>query len=204
MRILMLQPPASQNIARRDERLDDGLVGVALGALVVDDAPRATFGLRAKPGDFLRVKAIGVNGIGNARVDISGCEFSAIRHPDIKILATMAGRRVHEARAGVVCDVIAIEQRHVEIVAERRKRMGANQPPKLVGGSVTYNFVGIDFRGLENLVNELLRENVSRPRFRPVSVRRRHDPIHAIFDLVGKRDCSIARQRPRSRCPDHD
>ena len=34
----MLQPPARDDVAGVDQRLDDGLVGVALLALVVDDA----------------------------------------------------------------------------------------------------------------------------------------------------------------------
>ena len=38
MRILMLQPAARDDHAGFDQRLDDRLVGVALLALVVDDA----------------------------------------------------------------------------------------------------------------------------------------------------------------------
>ena len=38
MRILMLEPAARDEHAGLDQRLDDGLVGVALLALVVDDA----------------------------------------------------------------------------------------------------------------------------------------------------------------------
>ena len=43
--------------------------------------------------------------------------FARVRGPDLEVLAAVAGRGVHEAGAGVVGDVIAGEQRHVEIVA---------------------------------------------------------------------------------------
>ncbi len=37
------------------------------------------------------------------------------RRPDVEVLAAMPGRRVHEARAGVVRHMIAVEQGHVEL-----------------------------------------------------------------------------------------
>ena len=47
----------------------------------------------------------------------------------------MAGRGVDETGAGVVGDVIAVEQRHLEVVAaaETVQRMGAGDRRQLVG-----------------------------------------------------------------------
>ncbi len=41
--------------------------------------------------------------------------LTRIRHPNVEILAPVARRGVHEAGAGIVRDVIAVEQRDVEI-----------------------------------------------------------------------------------------
>jgi hypothetical protein len=54
--------------------------------------------------------------------------FARIRHPDVEILAAVAGRGVDEAGAGVVGDVIAFEQRHVEFVAAVEPRADARIP----------------------------------------------------------------------------
>ncbi len=93
------------------QRLDDGIVGVALVALVGDDA------LAVEARRFFRQYAVLVDRVGNARVDPALGSIRAGRHPDLEVLAAVAGGGVHEAGAGVVGDVIAIEQRHVEVVA---------------------------------------------------------------------------------------
>jgi hypothetical protein len=53
MRIGVLQPAAREQLVVLNERGDDGLVGVALLALVVDDARRAAFASGPKPGASL-------------------------------------------------------------------------------------------------------------------------------------------------------
>ena len=50
MRILMLQTATGEQHAAFDQRLDDRLVGVALVALVVDDARRTPLPVRAETG----------------------------------------------------------------------------------------------------------------------------------------------------------
>jgi hypothetical protein len=46
--------------------------------------------------------------------------------PDFKVLAAMARRGVDEARAGIIGDVVAIEQGDVERVAEGCEGVGTN------------------------------------------------------------------------------
>ena len=66
--------------------------------------------------------AVVVDREGDRRVDAARGEVAAAVHPDLEVLAAMAGRRVHEAGAGVVGDVVAVEQGDVEVVAPGRAR----------------------------------------------------------------------------------
>ncbi len=62
-------------------------------------------------------------------------ELTAVGHPDVEVLAAMAGRGVDEAGAGIVRDVIAVQQRDVEVVAAwRMQRVDAGQAGKSSGG----------------------------------------------------------------------
>ena len=114
MRILVLEPAARDQHAGIDQRLDHGLVGVALLALV---------GEHALAGEARRVigeAAVGVDGVGDCGVDAARLELARIRRPDIEVFAAVTGRGVDEAGAGVVGDVIAGEQRHRETRTRRR------------------------------------------------------------------------------------
>jgi hypothetical protein len=53
----MLQPAAREQIVALDQRVDDGLVGVALLAVVVDDARATTLAVRPEAGRVLGVEA---------------------------------------------------------------------------------------------------------------------------------------------------
>ena len=108
MRILMLEPAACQEHAAFDQRLDHGLVGVALLALVVDDA------LAGEARRLIGEGAVFIDGVGNRGVDAAGFQLARIRRPDIEILAAVAGRGVDEAGAGIVGDVIAGQKRNVK------------------------------------------------------------------------------------------
>ena len=65
MRILVLEFAARDEVARRDQGFDDRLVGVALLALVVDDA------LALEAGRVGGEGAVLVDGVGDARVDVA-------------------------------------------------------------------------------------------------------------------------------------
>ena len=118
MRILVLELAARDQRARRDQRLDHRLVGVAFLALVGEDA------LADEARRFDGEGAVLVDRVGNARVDLARRSRPA-RHPQLEVLATMARRGVDEARAGVVGDVVAREERDVTTVAEARQRVRA-------------------------------------------------------------------------------
>ncbi len=121
VRILMLEPAARDDDAGLGQRLDHGLVGVALLALVVDDA------LAGEARRLLGERAVLVDGVGDRRVDAARFERARVRGPDVEVLAAVARRGVHEAGAGVVGDVIAGEQRNVEVVAAIALRADARR-----------------------------------------------------------------------------
>ncbi len=70
MRILMLQPPARDQHAGIDQRLDHRLVGIALLALVGEHA------LALEARRFLGEAAVGVDGEGDARLDAARASAS--------------------------------------------------------------------------------------------------------------------------------
>ena len=122
----MLEAAARDQHAGFDQRLDHRLVGVALLAFVVDDA------LAGEAGRLLGEGAVFVDGVGDGGIDAARFQRRAIGRPDLEVLAAVTGRGVHEAGAGVVGDVVAGKQRHVEIVAlvsaaDARRRM----PPSI-------------------------------------------------------------------------
>ena len=73
MRIAVLQPAAREQHVALDQRLDDGLVGVALLAVVVDDARRAALAVRAEARRVLGEEAGIVDGEGDVGVDARAC-----------------------------------------------------------------------------------------------------------------------------------
>src|SRR5664280_772291 len=119
MRILVLQAARSDQHSGLFERLDAGFVGVALFALVVDDAfareARRLFGERA----------VFIDGVGDGRIYALEAR---LRSPDVKIFTPVSGRRVDETCTGVLSDVDAVQQRNSKSISiiEGRERMTTN------------------------------------------------------------------------------
>ena len=78
--------------------------------------------------------AVGIDRVGDGRVDAALAQQPAARHPELEILAAVARRRVDEAGAGLVGDVVAVEHRHGEVVAERRQGMGQGEAGEVSAG----------------------------------------------------------------------
>ena len=119
----MLEFSARDEIAGLDQGLDHGLVGVALVALVVDDAAAG------KARRFLGEEAIGIDRIGDARVDAARLKRPRCSPSRCRSRRGHGRRGMHEAGACIVGDMIAVEEGNVEIVAGivRRKRMRAGR-----------------------------------------------------------------------------
>ena len=111
MRILVLEPAARDQHAGFDQRLDHRFVGVALFALVVQHAPAG------EAGRLLGEAAIGIDRIGNGRIDTARGKLARIGGPNIEVLAPVSWRGMDEAGARVFGDMIAGKERDFKIVA---------------------------------------------------------------------------------------
>src|SRR5208283_3566313 len=111
---------AREKRVRRDQRLDHGVVRVALLASLGE------YALAREPGRLVGEDAILVDGVGNARLDAALLEMTGVRGPKLEVLASMARRGVDETGPGVLGDMLAFEQRHDKAVAMRVQGMGAD------------------------------------------------------------------------------
>ena len=91
---------------------DDGFVGIALLTLVGDDA------LARQARSLLGQEAISIDRGRDSGVDAALTQRLLVRGPDVVVVRTMAGGRVHKAGACVVGDVITVEEWDSEVVAE--------------------------------------------------------------------------------------
>ena len=134
MRVLVLQPPARDEGAGLDQRLDDRLVGIALVPLVVEHA--AADEARRIRGE----EAVRVNGIRNARIDVPIAQHAIVGHPDVEVVAAVTRRSMDEARACVIGDMVAVEERHHEAVIRPKQRMDRRHHLKVRGIESHYRF----------------------------------------------------------------
>ena len=111
--------PRATSVPARNQRIDDGFVGVAGFALVGDDA------LALEARRLIGEGAVLVDRVGNAGVDAALLKQPGARSPELEVLAPMARRGMDEACARVFRDMVAVEQRNDEAVAVRVERMGA-------------------------------------------------------------------------------
>ena len=114
MRVLMLEPPARDQHAGFDQRLDHRVVGVALFAVVGENA------LAGEARRLVGEAPVGVDGVGNNGVDAARQLDCLHSSPDFEVLATMSRRGVDETSAGIVGDVTTFEERHLIIVIARK------------------------------------------------------------------------------------
>ena len=133
MRVLVLQAPAGEQRVALDQFVDHRLVGIALLAVIIDDASRPALAIRSEAWRIFCVVAGVVHRERQARVDAALFQFGDSIHPRIEVLAAMAWRGVHEAGAGVVGDVVSGEHGNREFVAAAKtfERMGKRKTSKL-------------------------------------------------------------------------
>jgi hypothetical protein len=115
MRIAQRGEAARQQIAGLDQLVHHRLVGrtilAALLALETDDFEAF------ESGAFGCVAAELVDGVGDRSINAARFQRFRVVRPHHVIVIAMARRRVDEARAGVVGDMIAREQRHIVLVS---------------------------------------------------------------------------------------
>ena len=141
----MLQASARDDVAGGGKRLDDGIIGVALVAVLLQHA----LAFKARRG--FRHDAVGVDGERDFRVDAAVAQRFLVFGPDVVVVGTMTGCGVHEAGARVVGDVIAVEQRNIEVVAKVGERMRANHLRKRIVPDFAEVLGGFDLCGLQDV-----------------------------------------------------
>ncbi len=178
MRILVLEPSARDQHAGVDQGLDHRLVGVAFLALFGQDA------LAGKAGRLIGEAAVGIDGVGNVSVDAFGRQSGRIGCPYFEVLATMSRRRVNEAGARVVGDVIAGKERNEKVVIAGQpfERMRAAEPADRLRRQLRHLFERRDPRLPQHIERKLAGQHIFIADFGPISLRRIGDLIKAIFD----------------------
>ena len=118
----MFEPAARDQRTGGDQSLDDRLVGIA---------PLAGIGQHPLTGEarsLLGETAVGIDSVGNGRVDTLCGKLGGIGCPHVEVVAAMPRRGVHEASAGVLGNVIAGKKRRREVIAAQTfERMIAQQ-----------------------------------------------------------------------------
>ena len=200
----MLEATARKQVVCGDQRLDHPLVGVALLALVVDDAGRIA-GIGAEARCILGIKTVVIHGERDARGNAARFQGLRVAHPDFKVIAAMARRGVHKARAGIVGDVVAIEQRDGEAIEriESSERVGTGDRRQRFRRNVTQPRVS-QLGFLERFCSELVSKDQLFTGLRSEVVFGRCDLVEAIADLRRERDRAVAGDGPRRRRPDDD
>src|SRR5205085_6275033 len=125
MGILMRELSARDQHPGIDQRLDDGLVRVALLAFVCE------YALAGEPRRLCRERAVLVDGVGNRGVDTVMRETARVGGPHFKVLAPVSRCGMDEPGAYVIGDVFSLQERDRKVVSgiEIFERMRAIDRP---------------------------------------------------------------------------
>ena len=182
VRILVLEPSARDERAGLDQRVDDGLVGVAGLSLVGDDA------LALEARRFFGEGAVLVDRIGNARLDSALLKEPRVRRPELEVLAPVARARCERSPCR------RLPSRGRRRAGERRTRSRAHEadgrrPSTASASPLTSprNSNAVDLRGVEHALGQRLREDVGRADLGPVVGGRVRHPVAPISECGGRR-----------------
>src|SRR5262249_576672 len=145
---------------------------------------------------------LAVHGKGDGGIDVAAAELRALCGPDVEILAPVPRRGVHEPGALLVADVVTLEQRYGEAVAERAQRVRAPERLQRVRSDAPQALECEDACRLEHPLRELVGKDEGLARLRPIPVRSRAHPIDAVGNPGAVADRPIAGQRPGRSGPD--
>ena len=199
MGILVLQPAARDQGIGRGEGRDHHPVGAALLPLVGNDE------FAGEAGRVFGERTVGTDGEGDGRFDASRLEPGFPGRPDFEILPAVARRGVDEAGAGIVGDMVAGQQGHIEPVpaeAGVAQRMGADRRFEIVRADGPQLLVAFDARGAQNVAGQRVGQDQPVAGLRPVAVGRRSHLVQAIGEAAGIADRPVAGDRPGRRRPD--
>ena len=136
-----------------------------------------------------------------------GLDPGFLGRPDFEILPAVSGRGMDEACAGVVGDVLAGQQRHVEPVAAQAgiaQRMGAGRRRQIVRVDRPPLLEPVDPCRAHDVGGEGVGQNQPVAGLRPVAVGRGRYLVQAVGQAAGIAERPVAGDRPRRRRPDDD
>ena len=198
MRIVVAQRALGQQRADLEQRLDDRDIGIARLALLGIDAP-------PREGRHLRQVDAGV--VDHVR------HRQAMGAPELEIVAPMAGRDMHDARARVGRDEAAGHDGHVEFVAigvlalaplPAAEGMGAARADQIGPGEGGDR---LELRALElrlDLADEVGGDHQMLAGARQRTLRRLGDAAQPVGDLGAHGEAAIGGHRPGGCRPDDD
>ncbi len=197
MRVAVGDTATGDQAARRDQFVDDGGVGLALFALVVQHAQSG------KEWHMGQEFAVFAHVVGHP-VDPVAFDEAFV------IVRAVAGGRVNEAGARVIGDMIAVDHWHIVIpkavsVGQARKGVGQGQAGQFIARHVAQAgpHVGVKAGFAQHLSGQGVGQKVAIANRAPAFIRRAGDFVKAIGDLGVIGDGLIRGDRPRCRCPDH-
>ena len=196
MGILVLHPATGDDVAGLGQSGDDAGIGVALLAVVVDDARTL------EAGGVLGVEAGIVHGIGDGGVNVPALQQAGGIHPDAEVVQTMAGRGVNEAGARVIGDVFAIEQGHVEGVAAGKAAQGMGAGGDQARIDIVQPAESGDLGLGQDFGGQIVGQDIALAHGSPIALGRLGDLIEAIGDAARIADGAIGRDGPGCGGPD--
>ena len=168
MRILVLETSARDQRADFVHLTDHRLVGAAILALVVVDA------FAGKERDVGKIGGIRRHRMRHLR-RAAGLEHRLVLDEGVVVVRAMAGRRMHEARSGIVRHVIGGQHRDGEIPIAIRARRAPERMRRALDHDrqhILDALVGGDARGREHIRRELVGQHVTIADLCPVVVGR--------------------------------
>ena len=199
MRVRVLDLAARHQRSGGHQGGDDRLIGIPLGALVGENA------LALETWGFGGQRSIGVHRVGNAGVDVERLQVAGRSRPQVEVFATMARRRVDEAGARLVGDVVAVQQGNLVAVVRQRpgEGMGADARRQHRSRHVAEALKAVHPRRLEQAFGEAVGQHVAPAHLGPVVVRRLSHLVKPVGHAGRESDRPIGGNRPGRRRPDH-
>ena len=191
----MLQPPARQKHPLLDQLVHDRAIGGAELARLL------ALGFEHREARKQRHMRI----IASVRIHRIGDVAMARGDPDGVVVGAVAGRGMNKARTGVVSDVVARQQGHVELIALAAQGMGAGEPARI---DIADALPRRDLGGARDIGGQFVGDDqpVARrgPGRKSQALFDGFDLVQSIGDLRAVGDGAVCRQGPGRGGPDDD
>ena len=198
MRILVLKPAARGQCTAFDQQIDDARIGVAFLAVLVVDP------LTGKQRDIVVILAPLADGMRHFGQPDLGKQ-RAVLYEGVVIVRAVPRRRMHEAGARFVGNVIARQHRYIvvpESVATGQAAQGMRATFDPCRVDVAQTVPGFDAGGFLDALRQHIGQDEPLAGLRPIVVGRRGNLVDPVLDAGRIDDRPVRGNRPGRRCPD--